>query len=412
MHNHHQRHEIIAEVHTRPFQDLPAPLSLLHIAVLYDGNDSSTAELDVLRMARTMGFEFNRDHRGFLFCRQADRALRYEPHNEFYSLTLYQFNSLEPLSLPLGWTESLPGALLTGAEVLFRKQTGSMGDWAIRHLGKCPQPSSSVMSDSAIICTDFQPQPTSSFVRVLVEDISLRPAQAGRLLQRICEIETYRHIALLSMPLARSLMPKINDLDQKLASVSQRTLDQDVSEVLAQMMALAAAVEALSASTANRFSASEAYFALVERSIQELRENRVEGAQMVEEFMDRRLDPARRTIRSAAARIEMLSKRIARATELIQSQVNLAIEQQNKALLEALNSRAHRQMRLQAKLESLSVIVVAYYMYDLIDLALKNLLPEGQLLGLLLTGTTLSLPLIMLLLYWIVRGMMKGVSED
>ncbi|MEH6628038.1 MAG: DUF3422 domain-containing protein [Motiliproteus sp.] len=412
MYNHHQRQEILAEVHARPFQDLPAPLSLVHIAVLYDGLDGTEVEHQLLAMVRALGFEVDAGHHGFLFCRQSQGALRYEPHNEFYTLTFYRFDSLEPLSLPQDWSESLPGALLVGVEVLFRKNTGFIRDWVELHFGGHQQTSSSVMSDAAIIATDFQLQPQSGFVRVLVEDIHLMPAQAGRLLQRLCEIETYRHMALLSLPLARSLMPKITELDQQLALVSQRSLDEDISEVLAQMMGLAAEVEALSASTANRFSASEAYFALVERSIQELRENRVEGVQMVEEFMDRRLDPARRTCRSAAARIELLSKRIARATELIQSQVNLAIEQQNKELLEALNTRASRQLRLQAKLESLSVIVVVYYMYDLVDLALKNVLPEGELLSMLLTGLTLSLPVIMVLLYWIIRRLMKGVTED
>ena len=412
MYNHPQRQEILAEVHARPFQDLPAPLSLVHIAVLYDGLDSAEVEATVLHMARRQGFAVAAEHRGFLFCRQTRQALRYEPHNEFYSLTLYRFDSLEPLALPQGWLEALPGALMIGVEVLFRKQNGNFGEWAAGYFGGCQQTSSSVMSDAAIIATDFQLQPDSGFVRVLVEDIHLLPAQAGRLLQRICEIETYRHMALLSLPLARSLMPKITELDHRLALVTQRSLDEEVSEVLARMMALAAEVEALSASTANRFSASEAYFALVERSIQELRESRVEGVQMVEEFMDRRLDPARRTCRSAAARIELLSKRIARATELIQSQVNLAIEQQNKELLEALNSRGRRQIQLQSKLESLSVIVVVYYMYDLVDLALKNVLPEGELLSRLLTGLTMALPLLMLVLFWIVRRLLKGMHEE
>ena len=58
------------------------------------------------------------------------------------------------------------------------------------------------------------------------------------------------------------------------------------------------------------------------------------------------------------------------------------------------------------------MIVVAYYMYDLVDLALKNVLPEGELLGVLLIGLTVSLPLIMLGLFWGVKRLLKGVSED
>jgi uncharacterized membrane-anchored protein len=47
--------------------------------------------------------------------------------------------------------------------------------------------------------------------------------------------------------------------------------------------------------------------------------------------------------------------------------VDLSIERQNKNLLEGLNKRVRRQIRMQAKLESFTVIVVTYYAFDLID---------------------------------------------
>ncbi|WP_372740992.1 DUF3422 family protein [Neptunomonas sp.] len=421
MYNYHKRQEILDEVHARPFQNLGSPLSLVHIAVLFDGMRGLDIERQVFELIRTMGFEFDIEHQGFLFCDQLPMAIRYEPHNEFYTLTIYQFDFLERISLPVSWLEHLPGALLAGVEILVRKKTGHLlfkgagngfRNWSENHFDNRQLTSSHVMNEAAVVATDFQVKTDSSFVQVLVEDTHLLPAQAGLLVQRVCEIETYRHMALISLPMARSLMPKLTVLDQKLAAVSQRTMDEDVADVLAQMMALAAEVEALSAGTANRFAASEAYFALVEKSIQELRESRVEGVQMVEEFMDRHLNPARRTCRSAAARIELLSKRIARATELIQSQVNLAIEKQNKELLEALNTRGQRKMKLQAKLESLSVVVVVYYMYDLVDTALKNLLHAGALLEQLLIVLTISLPLIIVLTYWMIRRLMKGLREE
>ncbi len=412
MYNYPDRDAILDEVHARPFQDLHAPLTLMQLAVLYNGGDPQTFELQVFEVVRGSGFPCDPGHRGFLFCRQGDQALRYEPHNDFYTLTLYQFGSTEPLPMPPMWQQRLPGAFLVGVEVLFRQKEGGFYRWAAEHFGTNQLNSSSVMSDSAWVCTDFKQQPESGFTRILVEDSHLKLAQAGRLLQRLCEVETYRHTALLSLARARELMPQITTLDQQLASIAQRTGEEDAALLLAELMTLAGAVEALSAATANSFAASEAHFEMVERRTRELREQRVEGLQMVGEFMDRRLDPARRTCQSAAARIEQLSERIARTTELIQSQVNLAIEQQNRDLLAALNLRSRRHLKLQSKLEGLSVIVVAYYMYDLIDLALKNVLPEGGLRGVLLLGLTLSLPIIMLLLYWSVRRLLKGYDEE
>lgn len=409
MYNYHLQQQILSEVHSRPFQDLPAPLSLVHIAVLYDGADPEECEDIVFSLLRKMGFEVAAVHKGFLFSKLQNLAVRYEPHNEFYSLTLYSFVSLDPLPLPPTWKTDLPGALLCGVEVLFRDQTSTLNDWALTHFGSFQQTSSTVMSDAATIVTDFQLQPSSGFVRVLVEDHNLRPAQAGRLLQRICEIETYRHLALISLPLVKELLPKVTELDDRLAAISQRSLSDDVSNLLAQMLELSAEVEALSACSANRFSASEAYFALVDRSIRELREARVEGKQMFQEFMDRRLHPARRSSQSVSSRIDMLSKRILRTTEVLQSQVSLAIEKQNKELLEALNKRSKTQLSLQAKLEGLSVVVVAYYFYDLVDKALKNTIPKGELLDTLLVYLTAFLPFGIVILYVVVRRLLSRV---
>lgn len=91
MYSHTQRCEILAEVHARPFQNLPAPLSLRHIAVLYEGLDCAAAERQVLARMRTLGFE-----------------------NALYTLTLYRFDSLKPPEMPQGRLELLPDALLPG----------------------------------------------------------------------------------------------------------------------------------------------------------------------------------------------------------------------------------------------------------------------------------------------------------
>ena len=421
MYDYALRQDIIHEVHSRPFQNLPAPLVMEHITVLYDGEDAHDAERQILQLIRYLGFECPETHKGFLFAQNADVSIRYEPHNEFYTLTLYKSEDTRSvLQLPQ-YRQQLPGAFLSGAEILFRKDQSNLftrrfsknfSEWGQDCFNSGQFVASEVMAGSARMATTFKPLPDTGFTLVIVEDIHLMPAQAGRLLQRICEIETYRHMALMGLPSARTLMPKLTLLDQELATVSQRSPDQDTSHTLMAMMELSGQVEALSASTANRFFASEAYFALTEKRVQELRENKLKGKQMATEFMERHLEPARRTCRSASQRIELLSKRIARATELLQFQVNLTIENQNKELLQAMNKRARRQLNLQSKLESLSVLVVVYYLYDLTGMALKNVLPQGELLDTSLKALTLSLPVLTIITFWIVRHLMKGVKEQ
>lgn len=406
------RDAIVSEVHARPFQNIEAPISMMQVAVLYDDREPEEIEARVFEVIQEAGFAVDPEKHGYLFCSKGDQGIRYEPHNDFYTLTLYQYEGTEPIDLPPLWREHLPGALLIGVQVLLRKQGDDFYGWAAQHFGSHQLTSSSVIGGAALICTDFHLQPDCGMSRILVEDKHLRLPQAGRLLQRLCEIETYRHTALLTLSRARDMMPKLTELDHQLASIAQRTGVDDPQTLLSELMALSGHVESLSAATANDFAASEAHFAMVELRIRELREVRVEGLQMVEEFMDRRLDPARRTCRSASARLDNLSTRIARTTQLIRSQVDLAIEQQNRDLLESMNRRSRRQLRLQAKLEGLSVIILTYYFYDLVDTALKNVLPEGDLRSWTVFTLTLSLPLVVLFLYWAVRRTLKGVHGD
>ncbi|GGO85837.1 hypothetical protein GCM10011348_35310 [Marinobacterium nitratireducens] len=415
MQSHPLRDQIIAEVHARPFQQMSAPLALLQVAILHEDKSPEEIDATVRRLACEAGYDVGAGAPGFFFTRKGSEALRYEPHSEFYSLTLYHFGDLEVPVLPEAWADQLPGAFLCGVEVLFRQQGVDFDDWVAGSFGGFQVSGADVMDRAATLRTDFQVRADTGYNRVLVEDREgMNLYRAGRLLQRICEIETYRHMALLALPLALETVPRVTELDQQLAAVVERIAESqsEPSTLLQELMALAAQVETLSARTANRLSATEAYFALVERRIAELRETRIEGLQTVEQFMERRLDPAHRTCRSTGERIDRLSQRISRSTELIRSQVDLSIENQSRDLLQGINRRARSQLRLQAKLESFTVIVVTYYAFDLIDRTSRNLLEDHSLEDKASYFLSASVPLIALVLFWYVRRMLKGVDKD
>lgn len=416
MHDHLLRDQIVAEVHARPFQKLGAPLALSHKAILYDGASAEQVNRAVRQCATVWGLPLPDNEEGFFFARNAHTALRFEPHGEFYSLTLYALDTLE---VPC-WTEEererLPGAYLCGVEVICQPCPDTDPTPLLAaHFEDRQVSGSSVMGAAAQVYTDFHERPDSRMSRVLVlQQPKMIEYRCGRLLQRICEIETYRHMALLGLPMSNEVMPEVTQLDQALADTVASIAEgrQEPAELVHQLMQQAARVEELSARSANRLAASEAYFALLYSRIEELRESRLEGIQTIEQFMDRRLDPARRTCRTTGERVERLSKRIARSTDLIRSQVDLSIERQNRDLLEGLNRRARRQIRMQAKLESFTVIVVTYYAFDLIDRTLRNLMGETELERQLSLGLSLLVPLLALGLFWYLRRLLKGYDEE
>ncbi|EAR60450.1 DUF3422 domain-containing protein [Neptuniibacter caesariensis] len=411
MQSHPLRDQITSEVHSRPFQPFKAPLGLLHIAATCASDDRDALNEGLAKLLATLKIDAPAKKSGFFFASSEEYGVRYEPHNEFYTLTLYQYGSASIDTIATLW-QPLPGELLSGVEIYFDVADTPKPDLKM-YFGEHQVSGAEIMGGAAKLWTDFYPSDESGFVKIIVNDVSLKAFQAGRLLQRLCEIETYRHTALLALPEAQKLMPLLTQMDLQLAEITHSIAEQpNRPELLKQLMELAAKVEELSAETANRFAASEAYFAVVDSRLTELREDRMQGLQTVAQFMERRLDPARRTCKAANMRIERLSRRIARATDLIRSQVDLTIEQQNQQLLERLNDRSRRQLRLQAKLESFTIIVVTYYAFDLLERTIRNTVTEAPLRDDVLMGLSFSVPIIAGVLWWYVRKLLSHYGED
>src|SRR3712207_2725180 len=93
--------------------------------------------------------------------------------------------------------------------------------------------------------------------------------------------------------------------------------------------------------------------------------------------MARRLTPAIRTTEAVAARQAALSGRIARASHLLRTRVDLALEAQNRRLLESMDRRAKLQLRLQETVEGLSVVAISYYLLGLVSYGAKALKEAG-----------------------------------
>jgi uncharacterized membrane-anchored protein len=198
--------------------------------------------------------------------------------------------------------------------------------------------------------------------------------------QRLLEIETYRMMALLAFPLASEVGPALTRAEGALAAITERTTRvsaEDEAALLDDLTRLAAEIERSEATSRFRFGAAQAYYRLVRQRIGELREQRIPGVQTIAEFMDRRLAPAMATCESTARRQEELSARIARASQLLRTRVDVALERQNQSLLESMDRRAKLQLRLQQTVEGLSIAAITYYAAGLVGYVGK----AGKALG-------------------------------
>ncbi len=127
--------------------------------------------------------------------------------------------------------------------------------------------------------------------------------------------------------------------------------------------------------------------------------------------MARRLTPAVATCDTVAQRLHALSERVAQASALLSTRVDIARERQNQALLASMDRRAKLQLRLQQTVEGLSVAAIAYYVAGLVGYVAK----AGKAGGLpiqpdLLVG--LAIPLVVLGVMLALRRVRRRLHQD
>ena len=387
---HPLRHALNEELHARPFTRLEAPQRATHLALLSGETAAETERAHVAALCERFDQPPPGDTDTYYFVDLGAFKLRWERHTEFSSYTFYIRPREKPDSagrdlfaktalgaVPRDWLDGLTGELLVGTHLVFeprgvpQPEPDSLAEiFGTDNLAGC-QASGSM----ATVFMDFRIH-ADGFGWILVYDRGMRPRQAGRLIQRLLEIETYRALALLALPLARRHGRELTEAGTRLTEMTGsmteiRDLD-DERALLAALTKLSAQVEQIGAAAGYRFGAARAYFALVRHRVEELREVRVEGLQTIHEFLERRLAPAMSTCEATASRLERLSQRLSRTGDLLRTRVDIQLEAQNSALLRSMDRRARLQLRLQQTVEGLSVAAISYYLVGLLSYALKS----------------------------------------
>ncbi|MGF6935327.1 putative membrane-anchored protein [Paraburkholderia sp. UCT70] len=176
----------------------------------------------------------------------------------------------------------------TRIELVSSEETSMAADNASAWFDGSSMVGSQVLGGAQVFC-DWTIQ-ADGFLRFLIVDKGLRQVQSGRLVQRLYEIETYRMMTLLALPVAREMSRSLDELELSLASLmrsmDERQCRQHDAALLAQLTHLAART-AILADAGSRFSAARAYEDLVKARIRELCEEPIEGMPTIAEFLER-----------------------------------------------------------------------------------------------------------------------------
>ncbi len=399
--NHALRTPLAAEVHSRPSLRLSGPETLTHLAVyLRDSSRAGTEDAGeqhalLVSLCQEFGMAGPASGARYFFHDFGSFRLQWEAHTEFATYTFAEcrddappmgqaFSHVPLRHVPQKWLHLLGGRLMVATHVSLLPDGATLADIRAAFGGNLLAGSNS--QGVARVWTDFAIAP-DGFGRVVIQDMGMQYQQAGRLVQRVLEVETYRMMAMLGLPHAQQAAPVLNAIEAELVRLASGMTDSidaiaegepNDERVLLQMItALAARMEKLALENSYRFAASKAYYRLVHARIEALTESRIEGVPTIREFMDRRLAPAMNTCEATVRRQEALAERIARTNDLLRTRVGIVQEQQNRRILESLNSRAAQQLRLQQAVEGLSVVAISYYSVGLLSYAGKAMKAAG-----------------------------------
>ena len=348
--------------------------------------------------------------------------LKWEQHTEFVTYTVFlsgagerPFDPADFDVFPGDWLASAPGVRVTSAMIRICERVADeeavntmINDWLVADSVAV----SRVVDDAVVIAGDFRIDAGGHLRFGVFPRKGVGERRVGRVVQRVCEIETYKAMSMLGFTRVRAIAPRMTEIDAELTRLMTAMTHGDApeEETLRSLLRVSSELETLSAQTAFRLSATAAYEALVTSRISVLREERFHGRQTFREFMVRRFDPAMRTVKSAERRLEAMSARAMRAGELLRTRVEVTRSAQNQELLASMDRRADMQLRLQHTVEGLSVVAISYYAVSLVGYLLYPLAGAvGMSKGLL---TALAVPPVVLAVWLGLRRIRRSVTKE
>lgn len=424
LHQHPQRTALHNEVHARPPQALAAPLAISHVVMLCDAAQREASRLHVAALLHDHHLPLPDPQSSHFRLDLGAFHLRWELHTEFVTWTFLRPLSIERLgeqepdralgAVPQDWFATLPGECLTSLH-LWVVSSAASGTGALvkKMLLEDTLVASTVAGGAGEVYTDFAIH-ADGFSRMVLLAGDLSARRLGRLVQRLQEIETYRMAALLGLPAAREATGILSSAERELAELAsaiRSATSDDEPMLLDRLTKLAGQVESQHAATHSRFSASAAYFELVDKRISDIDESALPGMQTIGEFMERRLTPARSTCEWATHRQDSLSQRVSRISNLLRTRVEIEQQQINQALLATMNQRQDMQLKLQSTVEGLSVAAITYYIAGLISYLAKG----ASKLGWPWTAEStaaVTIPLVALGVWWSLRRLHHKVFKD
>ncbi len=422
--DHPLRYKLANELHARPFPSLTPPCRAVYLAIKQPRDAASRdRSLDLSHLIALLdrhGTAHPSPGATHFSAKIGQHMLKWEQHTEFVTYTVFMaglgarpFDPTDFEVFPEDWLDTAPGVRVTSCMIRIESRTDDtvitdrIDDWLV--------PESIAVSDvidgDAVVAGDFRIDPAGHQRFAVFAKNGVGERRVGRIVQRMCEIETYKAMSMLGFTRCREISPRMGEIDRELTRLMQVMTDGGGAEedTLKTLLSASAELESIQAQVSFRLGATGAYEAIVGQRISVLREERFLGRQTLAEFMLRRYDPAMRTVKSTAARLDSMVHRATRAADLLRTRVEVGRSAQNQQLLESMDRRAELQLQLQRTVEGLSVVAISYYA---VSLAGYLLYPLGSAVGLSKEMMTALVTLPVVLVVWLMIRRIRHHMED
>jgi uncharacterized membrane-anchored protein len=406
---HAYRRLIDAETHARPVPPMTAPLRIRRLAFM-----SADGGADLRALHAKMAGIAGAVEEGPGWARQLEferggRHVTWELHNEFATFTWTAPADdweLRPEGLGLEFHAGLPLVFATRVDLM---PTEAIAPAALEGFSPLSLCYSNIFDGTAEVATDFHLDP-DGYTRFEVAARQMAALRQGVLVRRLLEIETYRTMALIGLPLAREMGGRVGEYERRLAGIMQtigqgETLE-DHQQTLGALHKLSSEVGRTVEETSFRFAATQAYGEVLAERMARLRERAIGEFTTIERFINNRAQPALATCRAMEKRLGALTEKVQRSIELLDARISLSIQSQNQSVLDTISETARSQFKLQLTVEGLSIIAISYYALGILGYVFEGMhdvlpYPKGTMLG-------LAAPLVLLLVFIGIRRLRQA----
>jgi uncharacterized membrane-anchored protein len=214
--DHPLRYQLANELHARPFPSLDAPCRAAFLAIKQPHNaaarDRDADRAHLIALLDRFGADHPSPGATHFFGDLGKFKLKWESHTEFVTYTIFgngvadrPFDSATFDAFPEDWLAEAPGTRVTSALIRVEELgdeeavPGKIEDWFVPESVAV----SSVLDDTAIIAGDFRIDVAGHMRFAVFVRPETGSRRVGRIVQRLCEIETYKSMSMLGLARVR-----------------------------------------------------------------------------------------------------------------------------------------------------------------------------------------------------------------